>query len=90
MRNEEKLYHSFGELIYAVANALHEIGTRESNEALVGYAGALKNALIETVDSGTITADLRGKSQAAEVVVVDMHQFLAAVDDKLDQIITNR
>ncbi len=71
-------------LIFAVANALEELGRRESNAALTDYAQRLKSALIETVAQGTITGDLKGKTTDPETeTVVDMVGFLNAIEANL-------
>ncbi|MEM1401863.1 MAG: isocitrate/isopropylmalate family dehydrogenase [Pseudomonadota bacterium] len=71
-------------LIFAVANALEELGSRESNEELIAYAKQLKAALIATVDQGTITGDLKGKTtDPASETIVDMYGFLDAIDANL-------
>jgi isocitrate dehydrogenase len=71
-------------LIYALANALETLGTRESNTALVAYSEKLKTALIDTVDQGTITGDLKGKTTTPDnETVVDMQGFLDAVEANL-------
>lgn len=71
-------------LIYAVANALEVMANREGNEALSTYANRLKQALIDTVDQGTITGDLKGKTMDPEAeTIVDMQGFLNAVAGNL-------
>lgn len=72
-------------LIYALANALKTLGAREDNQSLIDYSKQLKKALIDTVEQGTITGDLKGKTvdQATENVV-DMQQFLDAIEDNLN------
>ena len=71
-------------LIFAVANALEELGKRENNQALDDYAGKLKQALIETVAQGTITGDLKGKTSDPSIEkIVDMNGFLDAVEANL-------
>ena len=71
-------------LIFAVANALEELATRESNEALADYAESLKTALINTVDQGTVTGDLKGKTLNPKTeTIVDMAGFLSAVEANL-------
>ncbi|WP_299234714.1 NADP-dependent isocitrate dehydrogenase [uncultured Halomonas sp.] len=71
-------------LLFAVANALETLGEREANAALVEYAQRLKEALIDTVDAGFITGDLKGKtSDPANETLVDMQGFLDAVASRL-------
>ena len=71
-------------LIFAVGNALEELGRREDNQSLCDYASSLKTALIETVAQGTITGDLKGKTtDPAAENVVDMCGFLDAVEANL-------
>jgi isocitrate dehydrogenase len=73
-------------LIYALANALHTLGKRENNEALVIYSEQLKTALINTVGEGVITGDIKGRTTNPEnEVIVDMQGFLDAVEKHLDQ-----
>jgi isocitrate dehydrogenase len=68
-------------LIYALANALETLASREDNQALSAYSGKLKEALIETVDQGIITGDLKGKTTDPEAeTIVDMCGFLDAVE----------
>jgi len=72
-------------LIYATANALTTISEREHNKALGDYAALLKAALIDTVAQGTITGDLKGKTNNPESEnVVDMQGFLDAVEANID------
>ena len=71
-------------LIFAVANALEEMASREGNDPLGDYARRLKQALIETVAQGTITGDLKGKTtEPAAEKIVDMYGFLDAVEANL-------
>ena len=71
-------------LIFAVANALEELGNRENNDDLIAYAKQLKAALITTVDQGTITGDLKGKTTNPEAeTIVDMYGFLDAIEANL-------
>ncbi|MDB2415084.1 isocitrate/isopropylmalate family dehydrogenase [Rickettsiales bacterium] len=72
-------------LIYAVANALEVIAEREGSQELMEYSNRMKIALVKTVDSGTITGDLHGKTKNPETEnVVDMFGFLDAVERNLD------
>jgi isocitrate dehydrogenase len=67
-------------LIYALANALETLAERESNQPLIEYSWALKEALIETVAQGKITGDLRGKTTEPDAeAVLDMYGFLEAI-----------
>ncbi len=71
-------------LIFALSNALETLAIRSDNSQLLEYSGRLKNALIDTVDQGIITGDLKGKTTAPEdETVVDMVQFLDAVERNL-------
>lgn len=71
-------------LLYALANALETIGNRSSNEKLCAYAAALKLALIDTVDEGIVTGDLKGKTSDPEnEKLVDMFGFLDAIEGNL-------
>ncbi len=58
---------------------------RDDNQALASYSNNLKKALIDTVDQGIITGDLKGKTlDPASEKVVDMYGFLDAVERNLD------
>jgi len=71
-------------LLYAVSNALETMGDRAGNEKLCRYAAALKLALIDTVEQGIITGDLKGKTSDPENErLVDMFGFLDAVEGNL-------
>jgi isocitrate dehydrogenase len=71
-------------LIFALANALEELAEREDNAPLATYACDLKSALINTVNQGTITGDLKGKTlQPKSERVVDMVGFLDAITENL-------
>jgi isocitrate dehydrogenase len=73
-------------LIFALANALEELAEREDNAPLATYACDLKSALINTVNQGTITGDLKGKTlQPKSERVVDMVGFLDAITENLDK-----
>ena len=74
-------------LIFALANALEELAGREDNAALATYACDLKAALIDTVDQGTITGDLKGKTLTPQHErIVDMVGFLDGVTDNLGKL----
>ncbi|NNF16897.1 MAG: 3-isopropylmalate dehydrogenase [Gammaproteobacteria bacterium] len=74
-------------LLYALANALATLGQRENNQPLIDYSRNLKTALIDTVDAGTITGDLKGKTIDPENEnIVDMLGFLEAVEKQLNKI----
>ncbi|MEM7378950.1 MAG: NADP-dependent isocitrate dehydrogenase, partial [Pseudomonadota bacterium] len=80
---KEALFNSSA-LLYALANALENVSEREGNDALHAYAASLKRALIDTVDAGTITGDLKGKTRDPDCEnVVDMFGFLDAVESRL-------
>ena len=80
---KEALFNSSA-LLYAVANALENLGQREDNQALVVYSDALKSALIETVAQGYVTADIKGKTREPDQeTVVDMYEFLDQIDNNL-------
>ncbi len=72
-------------LIYALSKALETLAKRENNASLITYAENLKRALINTVDRGVVTGDLKGKTTEPENErVVDMYGFLDAIADQLD------
>ena len=72
-------------LIYALANALETLGNRENNQPLIDYSLSLKCALIDTVDQGIITGDIRGKTTDPDSEqLVDMYGFLDAIEKNLD------
>jgi len=80
---KEAIFNSSA-LIYALANALETLASREDNQALLDYSERLKRALIDTVAQGTITGDLKGKTLEPEKEkLVDMAGFLDAVEANL-------
>ncbi|WP_210394840.1 NADP-dependent isocitrate dehydrogenase [Motiliproteus sediminis] len=82
---KEALFNSSA-LLYAVANALETLGERENNAPLVAYADKLKQALIDTVDQGIVTGDLKGKTTNPDnETIVDMAGFLDAIEANLDR-----
>lgn len=82
--NGEEAIFNPSALLYALANALFTLGEREANAELIEYATNLKAALIDTVGEGTITGDIKGKTtQPEREVVVDLYQFLDAVEKRL-------
>ncbi len=82
--NGETAIFNSSALIYALANALETIGSREQNAPLAEYSAQLKAALIDTVDQGIITGDIKGKTTRPEQeTVVDMQGFLDAIEKNL-------
>ena len=80
---KEAIFNSSA-LIYALGNALETLGRRSENNALVAYSTQLKQALIDTVDAGIITGDIKGKTtDPANEKVVDMYGFLDAIEARL-------
>ena len=80
---KEAIFNSSA-LIFALANALETLGKRSANDALAAYSADLKTALIETVDQGIITGDIRGKTTDPDgETVVDMQGFLDAIERNL-------
>ncbi len=71
-------------LVYALGNALETIAEREANDELATYASSLKRALINTIDGGTITGDLKGKTHDVENErIVNLFDFLEALQKQL-------
>ncbi|MEH6649810.1 MAG: NADP-dependent isocitrate dehydrogenase [Motiliproteus sp.] len=84
--NGEVAIFNSSALLYAVANALETMAKREQNPPLKAYSDKLKQALIDTVDQGVITGDLKGKTTNSESErVVDMQGFLDAIEQNLDR-----
>jgi len=82
--NGEVAIFNSSALLYAVANALNTVGDREGNVNLITYSKNLKAALINTVDQGIITGDLKGKTDNPDnETIVDMQGFLDAVEKNL-------
>ena len=80
---KEAIFNSSA-LIYALGNALETLGRRSDNDELVAYSTQLKKALIDTVDAGIITGDIKGKTtDPANEKVVDMCGFLDAIEARL-------
>ena len=82
--NGEVAIFNSSALIFALGNALETLGKREGNEALLAYSQDLKTALIDTVDQGIITGDIKGKTTDPDKeTVVDMQGFLDAIERNL-------
>lgn len=80
----KEAYFNSSALIYAVANSLKTISVNENNTQLAEYAKKLKSALIQTVDEGKITGDLKGKTKNPKSEkILDMNQFIDAVDNNI-------
>jgi isocitrate dehydrogenase len=80
----KQAYFNSSALIYALGNALETLADRDGNPALADYSRNLKRALIDTVDQGTVTGDLKGKTtNPAGETIVDMFGFLDAVEKNL-------
>jgi len=83
----KEAYFNSSALIYALANALETLGSREDNDQLIEYSGQLKAALIDTVAQGTVTGDLKGKtSEPSKEKIVDMNGFLDAVASNIEAV----
>ncbi|MEM6640926.1 MAG: isocitrate/isopropylmalate family dehydrogenase [Pseudomonadota bacterium] len=83
--NGEVALFNSSALLFALANALETLAEREENGALHRYSARLKSALIETVEAGIVTGDLKGKTQDPDSeTIVDMHGFLDAVAERID------
>lgn len=83
---KEALFNSSA-LIFAVANGLGSLASREDNQALLEYAQNVKEALVETVNQGIITGDLKGKTtQPENETIVDLFGFIDAVYAQVERI----
>ncbi len=82
--NGSEAHFNSSALIYALANALEFIALQDQNEDLQAYSIKLKAALIDTVDQGFVTGDLKGKTTDPDnETIVDMMGFLDAVEGNL-------
>lgn len=80
----KEAYFNPSALLYAVANALEVVAEQDENKELRHFSEKLKAALIDTVDSGYITGDLKGKTRNPKTEkVVDMYGFLNQVEKRL-------
>lgn len=83
--NGKQAYFNPSALLYAVANALEVIAEKQgqSGTALQAYGASLKRALINTVEAGYITPDIKGHTIGVSEKVLDLFGFLDAVEEQL-------
>lgn len=80
----KKAFFNPSALLYAVANALEVLAEKEEQSHLKHYSDMLKDALVETVGAGVITADIKGRTLEPEKEkVVDLFTFLDEVEKRL-------
>lgn len=80
----KKAFFNPSALLYAVANGLEVISEKEDGNALKEFSDKVKEALIDTVGAGIITADIKGRTVDTEKEkVVDLFEFLNEVEKRL-------
>ena len=70
--------------IFAWSGALGKRGELDGNEELSAFAGRLEKAVLDTIESGTMTADLTALCQGDDVLCVDTEGFLRAIRERLE------
>ncbi len=71
--------------IFAWSGALRKRGELDGNRELAGFAGRLESAVLDTINSGTMTGDLALLCRDPDVKKVTTAQFIAAVRKKLEE-----
>lgn len=71
--------------IFAWTGALRKRGELDKNQALVDFAGKLEKAVIDTIESGTMTKDLALITTLESVNVVNSEGFIKAIRDTLEK-----
>lgn len=75
-------------LIFALAASLKSRARLDGNAALTHYADMLEKALIDTVDAGTVTADIADSlKEGVTATKVDLPGFLDATEKRLDTLL---
>ena len=69
--------------LFAWSGALRKRGQMDELPELVDFADRLEKASIETIESGTITGDLKNLINVPEKNVVNTEDFLKAIAAKL-------
>ena len=69
--------------LFAWTGALRKRGQMDELPDLVDFADRLEKASIETIESGTITGDLKNLINVPEKNVVNTEDFLKAIAAKL-------
>ena len=70
--------------IFAWSGALRKRGELDGNRELADFAGRLESAVLDTINSGTMTGDLALLCRDTDVKKVTTAQFIAAVRKKLE------
>ena len=73
--------------IFAWTGALRKRGELDGSEDLRAFADSLEKAVIDTIESGKMTKDLANITEMQEVETLNSGAFIAAVREKLEQIL---
>ena len=70
--------------IFAWSGALKKRGELDNNEELVNFGKALEEAVVETIESGVMTADLARITVLSDVKTVNTEDFMKAIREKIE------
>ena len=73
--------------IFAWTGALARRGEMDGNDALVGFASKLEEAVISTIEEGRMTKDLALIAQGDNNTVLTTDQFIACVRERLESLL---
>ena len=71
--------------IYAWTGALAKRGELDGNEDLIRFAKALEKAVIDTIESGTMTGDLVILAEGSDIRKVSSADFMKAIRARLEE-----
>ena len=72
--------------IYAWTGALAKRGELDGNEDLIRFAKALEKAVIDTIESGTMTGDLVILAEGSDIRKVSSADFMKAIRARLEEL----
>ena len=70
--------------IFAWSGALRKRGEKDGNEALTAFADRLEKAVLDTIESGTMTTDLAAICDGGDIQRTDTEGFLLAIRARLE------
>ena len=73
--------------IYAWTGALAKRGELDGNEDLIRFAKALEKAVIDTIESGTMTGDLVILAEGSDIRKVSSADFMKAIRARLEELL---
>ena len=76
--------------IFAWTGALRKRGELDQIQALEDFADCLEQAVLETIESGTMTKDLALITSLEDVTVLSSHAFILAIRERLEMLLDKK